>query len=416
MLGRERVKLASMTIVSSLFQRRRLLAVCAATLALHFVAIDWVGGHLASSAPRAAPRPPPVMTAQLRLTLPKRVESAPLVDVEPLTPQDASQDKPTPAPKSKPKSKPAPAPAPAAPSDADALVAVSAATPAPDDAAAGADASADGSADGNGNGAGPKQPGAGKPKPAVPPAPAETPVAAPPAPDAAPASGTRRYKVQLPPSAKFDMAVARVDADGTKWTGAATMTWHTDGSRYQASVEAGVSLLVTRVNLLVLRSEGEIDDFGIAPVRVTEKRTRRAETATHFNRDKGTITFSASERSYPLQAGAQDKATVPFQLGGIGRGDVNQLGGDIDIQVGDEKEATMFRFQLVGEDELDTKLGKLVTWHLTRPPKPGTYSSRLDIWLAPGMNWYPVQIRNTEASGALTTQTVSNITITESGK
>ena len=32
------------------------------------------------------------------------------------------------------------------------------------------------------------------------------------------------------------------------------------------------------------------------------------------------------------------------------------------------------------------------------------------------MNWYPVQMRNTEASGALTTQTVSNITMTESGK
>lgn len=422
MPGREHVKLAGMTIVTSLFQRRRLLAVCAATLALHVVAIDWVGGHLASSAPRTAPRPPPVMTAQLRLTLPKRVESAPLVDVKPLTPQDALQNKPAPKPKPEPKPAPPPRPVPApqAPSDADTLVAVSAATSAPDDAAMGAGAAADGSADGADDGAeGGKGNGNGngKTKPATPPVPAEPPVAAQPTPaDAPPATGTRRYKVQLPPSAKFEMAVARVDADGTKWTGAATMTWHTDGSRYQASVEAGVSLLVTRVNLLVLRSEGEIDDFGIAPTRVTEKRTRRAETATHFNRDKGTITFSASGRAFPLQAGAQDKATVPFQLAGIGRGDVNQLGGDIDIQVGDEKEATIFRFHLVGEDELDTKLGKLVTWHLTRPPKPGSYSSRLDIWLAPGMNWYPVQIRNTEASGALTTQTVSNITITESGK
>ena len=431
MLRRERVKLAGMTIVSSLLQRRRLLAVCAATLALHVVAIDWAGGHLASSAPSAAPPAPQVMTAQLRLTLPKRVESAPLVEVKPLTPQEASQNTPKsrPAAKPKPAPPPEPAPAPQAPSDADTPAALSAATTAPDDAAMGSGAAADESADGNGDGTGnatgsgtgggtgSNRTGAGKTKPPPPPTPTETTAATPPAPaDAAPAAGTRRYKVQLPPSAKFDMAVARVDADGTKWTGSATMTWHTDGSRYQASVEAGVSLLVTRVNLLVLRSEGEIDDFGIAPARVTEKRTRRAETATHFNRDKGTITFSASERTFPLQAGAQDKATVPFQLAGIGRGDVNQLGGDVDIQVGDEKEATMFRFQLVGEDELNTKLGKLVTWHLTRPPKPGSYSSRLDIWLAPGMNWYPVQIRNTEASGALTTQTVSNITITESGK
>lgn len=269
-------------------------------------------------------------------------------------------------------------------------------------------AAASSSAEPGGEQAGAAQAQTGTPPPAV--AQGETPAAA--IPDAAPRQGGRRYKVNLPPSATFEMTVDRVDADGTKWTGAATMTWHTDGSRYQASVEAGVSLLITRINLLVLRSEGMIDDYGIAPVTATEKRTRRAETATHFNRDAGTITFSASERSFPLLVGAQDKATVPFQLGGIGRADVNQFGSDIDIQVGEEKEATMFRFQLIGEEEIETKTGKIVTWHLSRPPKPGSYSSKLDIWLAPGLNWYPVQIRNTEASGALTTQTVSNINMT----
>ena len=234
--------------------------------------------------------------------------------------------------------------------------------------------------------------------------------------DGAPGRSLRHFKVKLPPSADFDVDVARVDADGTKWTGSAVMTWHTDGTHYRSSVEAGLSLLITRLNLLVLRSEGEIDDDGIAPVTATEKRARRAETATHFNRDAGTITFSATDASYPLLAGAQDKATVPFQLAGIGRADINQLGGDIDIQVGEDKEATIFRFQLVGEEEVETRMGKVVTMHLTRPPKPGTYSSRLDIWLAPGLNWYPVRIRNTEASGALTTQTVSRIKTTEAGK
>jgi len=391
-----------MTIVSNLFQRRRLLVVCAATLALHLAAIDWAGNHLGSSVPRTSPHPPSVMTAQLRLTLPKRVESAPLVDVKPL-----AQDAPRPRARRPPPPAPLPPPPESAPAT-DALTAI-AATP----VLASEDST---SASASGKSASQAQAGAGQAQTGTPPAPAEAPTPAPAVPAEVAPQGTRRYKVHLPPSAKFDMAVARVDADGTKWTGSASMTWHTDGSRYDASVEAGVSLLVTRVNLLVLRSEGVIDDYGIAPVRVTEKRTRRAETATHFNRDQGTITFSASERSYPLLTGAQDKATVPFQLGGIGRADVNQFGGDIDLQVGDEKEATIFRFQLVGEEELDTKMGKVVAWHLTRPPKPGTYSSRLDIWLAPGMNWYPVQIRNTEASGALTTQTVSNITMTDSGK
>jgi len=108
--------------------------------------------------------------------------------------------------------------------------------------------------------------------------------------------------------------------------------------------------------------------------------------------------------------------TVPFQLGGIGRADPNQFASDIDMQVGEDRMANIFRFQLVGEEELETRMGKLKTWHLTRPPRPGSYTSRLDIWLAPGLNWLPIQLRNTEASGALTTQTVSRITTNVTGK
>ncbi|MET0319277.1 MAG: DUF3108 domain-containing protein [Duganella sp.] len=381
-----------MTLASLLFQRRRLLAFCVATAVLHGLAIDWAANHLAASATVEAP--PSLLTAQLRLSLPPRMASAPLVDVQPLGPKAA-------APAPRPQARPAPPPAQAG---SGAMAPVTSTLPAPpqavvDDALARLAPVA---------------------APAAVPDPTAT-TAAPAAPAAAHAApsapqGGRRYKVDLPPSATFEMDLARVDADGTKWTGSAAMTWHTDGSRYQASVEAGVSLLVTRLNLLVLRSEGTIDDHGIAPDKVTEKRARRAETATHFNRGgerAGTISFSASERSYPLLAGAQDKATVPFQLAGIGRADVNQLGADIDIQVGEDKAASLFRFQLVGEEELTTKLGKLVTWHLTRPPMPGSYSSRLDVWLAPGLQWYPVQMRNTEASGALTTQTIAHIKLTE---
>jgi len=398
-----------MRLPTHLFPRRRLLVLCAATLALHYLAIDWVGERLAAQSHRPSPLPSSLMTAQLRLALPKHVETPPAEEVQPLPPAAKPPRKRKPAPAPEPAPEPA-APPPVADSAPAEAPSTAPSTPAETAPAPAADASAGASA--NGAQAGAAQAQTGTPSP--PDTTGPTPAAA--VPVEAPAQGARRYKVNLPPSAKLDMDVARVDADGTKWTGSANMSWQTDGSTYQASAEAGISLLVTRLNLLVMRSAGTIDDYGIAPNTSTQKRARRAETATHFNRDAGTITFSASERSYPLMVGAQDMTTVPFQLGGIGRADVNQFGSDIDMQVGEDKEANMFRFQLVGEEELDTKMGKVVTWHLSRPPRPGSYSSRLDIWLAPGLNWYPVQLRNTEASGALTTQTVSKITMTESGK
>ena len=242
-------------------------------------------------------------------------------------------------------------------------------------------------------------------------------VAAVPAPASAPPPAVeqaRHYKTNVPASAQFDLHVDRRDADGTKWQGVAAMAWENRGDTYQLKLEVGLSMLITRINLLVLTSEGVIDASGIVPVTATEKRKGRAQTATHFNRDAKAITFSAVTATAPWQEGAQDKASVPFQLAAIGRADVNQLAGNIDILVGEEKEATVFRFQLVGEEELDTKMGRLVTWHVRRPPKPGTYSSQLDIWLAPSMQWYPVQIRNTEANGALTTQTVTKISVNDS--
>jgi hypothetical protein len=393
-------KLAAMTIVSFFARHRRILVLCAATVALHYAAIDWVGGRLSDQTHRKSELKPSLMTAQLRLALPKRVETAPPPEITPLA-QKPSRPKPQPSrprPAAAPLPLPDPAPLPEPATVAEDVPSLLAGEP----PIMAADAQQAGAAQ--------AQTGTPPPVGAQGDKPAEA------KPDAAPRPGMRRYKVNLPPSAVFEMAVNRVDPDGTKWTGAATMTWHTDGSHYQASLQAGVSLLITRLNLLTSRSEGEIDDYGIAPVKMMEKRMRRSETATHFNRDAGSISFSASEASFPLLVGAQDRVTVPFQLGGIGRADVNQFGSDIDIQVADDKEATVNRFQLVGEEELDTKNGKVVTWHLTRPAKPGAYSSKLEIWLAPGLNWYPLQIRVTEGNGAVNTQTVSDIKMTESGK
>jgi hypothetical protein len=365
-----------MKIVPFLLQRRRILALCAATIVLHYLALAWVGTGVVALP--AKPPPNRVVSVQLR--------AAPLPAPTPV--QVSAQVKlPVPVPSR---------------------------TPVPDAIVAAGVAAGPGT-----------QSFAAAPKPAAVPAPEFATLPAPessPAPESVPvqaalppdASDTGRpphvYRVDLPPSAELEMEIMRTDADGTMWNGAGLLSWQRDGSYYKTTLEAGLDMLVTRVNLLVITSTGQIDDDGIAPVTTTEKRKGRSLTATHFDRNQGRITFSASTRSYALWPGAQDKATLPFQLAGIGRADVNQFRGDIDLLVGEDKEANVFRFNLISEDELDTKMGRLLTWHLSRPPKPGTYSSQLDIWLAPGLGWYPVRIRNTEANGAVTTQSVSRIT------
>lgn len=244
-------------------------------------------------------------------------------------------------------------------------------------------------------------------EPAAPPEPAPAP--APPAPE------VRRYTVDLPPPAEIKLDVARTDADGTTWSGEAVLAWSLDDDTYRIKVEAGIRMIFTRVNLVVLSSEGAVAATGFAPLKMTEKRRGRAMTATHFDWQHNKISFSASQATYPLTPGAQDKASVPLQLSAIARGDPKQLSGDIDILVGEDRDASVFRFVVLGQEEIETRMGRLQTWHLSRPPKPGSYKSRLDIWLSPAHGWMPVQIRNTEASGAVTTQTVNNIVMNRTG-
>ncbi|HZX29343.1 MAG TPA: DUF3108 domain-containing protein [Telluria sp.] len=366
---------------------RRVLVLCAATVFLHLAVISWLGSHIEPVRARAPRLTPPVLVAHLRAPEPTRPLPAP---------------RPRPAPKpaqAVPKLKPVPLPAPlnldepVAETPVDVLPAIAAAASGPE--------------------LPPMQAGAPAKTPAVQSVPGQEPVpTVPPAAtpqEAAAPSGPRRFRASVPPSAELGLVVARRDADGTERSGVGSMVWRVNGHAYQLQVDAGVSLLVTRVNLLTTTSAGEIDEAGIAPVRFTEKRFSRALTATHFLREEGKISFSASERNFPLQPGAQDKATLPFQLAAIARADPAQLSGDIDIQVGEDKDATVYRFVSAGQEELDTPLGKLATWHLVRPPKPGSYNARLEVWLAPERDWYPVQIRNTEASGAVTTQSVSKI-------
>lgn len=254
-------------------------------------------------------------------------------------------------------------------------------------------------------------PAAPAPQPAPQPAPPEPA----PAPAAPPPPEARRYVVDMPPPAAITLDVARTDADGTEWSGEALLDWQLDADTYRIKVEAGIRVVFTRVNLVVLNSEGAVAATGFAPIRMTEKRRGRSLTATHFDWGGNRLTFSSSQASYALVPGAQDKASVPLQLAAIARGDPKQMRGDIDIFVGEDRDATMYRFKVVGREQIDTRLGRLETLHLSRPPQPGSYKSQLDIWLAPGHGWYPVRIRNTEANGAVTTQTVNNIVLNHSG-
>ena len=220
-----------------------------------------------------------------------------------------------------------------------------------------------------------------------------------------------RYLTDVPPAVELTFSVVRAGAEGGAASGEAVLNWERDGAvyrlQYVAEVATGFGAQMS--------SEGRIGKAGIIPRTMTDKRRGRARTATHFN-ERGDITFSATQRVVPMLAGAQDKATWPLQLAGIARGASVQLEAGVELQVGEDKDASVYRFILAGQEEIVTGMGTVATWRLARLAAPGSYNARLDIWLAPGHEWYPVQLRSTEANGTVTTQTIRKIVVKDAGK
>jgi hypothetical protein len=375
-----------MSLAIASIRRRRTILLGSVIVLLHLVVLDWFKGQLGKPRERTARQDAAALEAQLVRT-PRPPVQPPL---QPMPPQPALE--PPPLPELPPEAVEV---AQAEPGAAPGAGAGEGARPAMPDAAPG------------------KQP-AGQESATLAAGDIQSPQAAA-KPEAKPAAEVRRYKIDLPPAADIRMDVARTDANGTKWSGDALLSWTLTPSSYKVRFEAGIAIVFAHVNLLTLTSEGAVGDEGFMPDLMTEKRRGRSLTATHFSRKDGKLTFSASQASYPLVWGVQDKASVPLQLAAIARGDPQQLSGNIDIFVGEDRDASVFSFVVLGQEQIDTAMGKFATWHLTRPPKPGSYNSRLDLWLAPDYGWYPVQTRNLEASGAVTTQTVNKIVVKNSG-
>ena len=338
---------------------RTTLVLLSVTL-LHLLAGVWGTGQVGRALPPIAPR---IITASL-----EPAPQAPTPAPERLKPIPKKTPKTIPKPHAKPPTPPISVPA-------------SVPDSAPPTNAAQSDwqrAGNDGDGNGNENG------GA-----ATASAPADT--------ETAPAPQPPMRARDAPPSAtlKYDVQGLR---DGQKVYGSGKIVWRNQDGSYRIDGSASVLFFT----LLQFSSDGMLDDYGVSPQIYTEKRFRKTPTDTRFEHARNTITFSASDNSYPRPADAQDRASIIWQLATIGRGNPSAFftGADFSIFVAGVRDAEPWRIIVSGEDEIEAGGGGTVeAWHLVRMPQPGSYDQKIDIWLAPRQEWYPLRIRYTEDNG-----------------
>ncbi|MGS0742262.1 DUF3108 domain-containing protein [Glaciimonas sp. GG7] len=221
---------------------------------------------------------------------------------------------------------------------------------------------------------------------------------------------TIKRRFDLPPSAELNYAI-RARQSGLSINGEAVVKWQTNGRKF--SVEAVTSAMLFG-KILEAKSNGKIDDYGLAPAQFIDKRFHKNSTTTTFNRSAdggGTITFSQSDASYPIKGGEQDRTSIVWQLAAVARAAAKQfkVGSVWSFFVAGQRDAEPWHFTVINREKITTGIGEVEAVHIFRAPPPDDTGQRLDIWLAPSLEWYPIRIRFTDPNNDFVDQTLNTI-------
>ncbi len=203
-------------------------------------------------------------------------------------------------------------------------------------------------------------------------------------------------RVSLPPSAELSYAVVGL-RNGSRINGKAKILWKQDGQRYSLTGEVGVLVFT----LLSYKSVGEVGQIGLAPTTYAEKRIGRSQTNTHFQRERNSISFSATTEAYPYKGGEQDRSSWIWQLASLGRGDPDKFEAGLvfDMSVAGHKSLDGWRVYVNGRENVELPQGAVSTWRMSVIPGENSFDKQFDLWLAPERDWYPVMLRHVDKAG-----------------
>jgi hypothetical protein len=217
-----------------------------------------------------------------------------------------------------------------------------------------------------------------------------------------------KYKTDLPPSAELNYAI-KAKESGLTLSGEGKIHWQTDDKTYSTAIETRAAILG---KIHQARSEGVVNSHGLAPLRFTEKRFRKPENTVTFDRKADTIRFSLSDQTYPIKGGEQDRTSAIFQLISIARGNSAKFreGSKWTYFVAGRNDGEPWTFKVGKRRTIRTPMGNIEALHVIKKPPPDAPDRKIDIWLAPSLEWYPVRIRFTDSGTEYIEQTLQSLT------
>lgn len=217
-------------------------------------------------------------------------------------------------------------------------------------------------------------------------------------PDAAGVTPTRTgseplYDYLFPGSTRLKYEVSgRVKGFGYHVAG--ELLWVQDGKTYDARLEISHFLLGSRVQT----SKGELTPRGLEPLRFGDK--VRSEVAAHFQRSKGLVSFSANTPDVPLMPLAQDQLSIFVQLAAMWGGNARRFspGMPLPFQAIGPRSSENWIFVVGASERLKVEDRELSAVRLVRE-RSGDFDTRVELWLAPALEYLPARIRLTQSNG-----------------
>lgn len=188
--------------------------------------------------------------------------------------------------------------------------------------------------------------------------------------------------------------------NGISNQGNAEVRWRNDGDKYTLNLLATYTLLFKTFNVFEQNSTGQITPTGLQPQRFSDKRLNRSEVAAHFNYASEKISFSVNKPEMPLLAGAQDRASVIWQLAGLLAADPARYppGSIFTVQTVSSSDAEPWLFTVNEPETLNLTSGSHIALRLTRNPRR-EFDQKIELWFATSLNYLPVRFRFTETNG-----------------
>ncbi|OYX28218.1 MAG: hypothetical protein B7Z03_12180 [Hydrogenophilales bacterium 32-62-9] len=190
-------------------------------------------------------------------------------------------------------------------------------------------------------------------------------------------------------------------------SGEQTLVWVNQGERYTLSsvaVATGLAGVFYRGQFAQI-SRGRITSGGLQPEDFWDQRGDKRSRAS-FDAAQGLIVLepdSGAPRRFSYQGTVQDALSLFFQFALT----APPSGRQLEYRVFNGKKLRDYRYDVLGEAVLDTRLGVLRTLHLVRS---GSGDGRFEIWLAIDRHYLPVRIRRSDESDSDMELSIQSIT------